>query len=120
MTHLFAQGDILIGRVAATTLSGELVHAAQGGSAVIAAGEATGHHHRLFGTFNWYRDDALARDIPDGLYIGHVQVLRPAAQLTHEEHTPIELEQGLYRVRRQRQLEPLDVGLSEHSNRIED
>ena len=82
--------------------------------------EATGHKHRLVGTFTWYRDDALARDIPDGLYVGHVQVLRPAAQVTHEEHGPLALDAGTYRLRRQRQLEPTDVGPSEHSDRVED
>jgi hypothetical protein len=120
MMRLCAQGDILIEQVDAAAVPVELVHSAEGGSAIIAEGEATGHHHRLFGTFNWYRDDALARDIPDELYIGHVQVLDANAQLTHEEHSPIQLEQGLYRLRRQRQLEPTDIGLSERSNRIED
>jgi hypothetical protein len=33
----------------------------------------------------------------------------PGARLEHEEHAPITLEQGTYRVRRQRHLEPSDV-----------
>lgn len=119
MIRFYAQGDILVEQIDAPVFSGEFVPT-ENGSTVVAEGEATGHHHRLFGTFNWYRDDALARDIPDGLYIGHVQVLPPAAQLTHEEHAPIHLKQGFYRLRRQRQLEPIDIGLSERSSRIED
>jgi hypothetical protein len=120
MMRLYAQGDILIERVDAAAVSGEVICAAAGGSVIVAAGEATGHKHRLVGTFTWYRDDALARDIPDGLYVGHVQVLRPAAQVTHEEHGPLALDAGTYRLRRQRQLEPTDVGPSEHSDRVED
>ena len=61
-----------------------------------------------------YRDDALARDIPPGLYVAHVEVRSPTARLEHEEHAPILLEQGTYRVRRQRQLEPTDIGIHEH------
>ena len=120
MTRLYAQGDILVERTEAAAVSGEIVHAASGGSAAIAEGEATGHSHRLAGAFTWYRDDALARDVPDGLYVGHLQVLGPAAQLTHEEHGPIALNEGTYRLRRQRQLEPTDIGFSQHSGRIED
>ena len=33
-----------------------------------------------------FRDDRLARDIPAGLYIGHVQVGSAYARVTHEEH----------------------------------
>jgi hypothetical protein len=120
MTRLYAQGDILVEGVAAAAVSGEIVHAASAGSAAISEGEATGHSHRLAGTFTWYRDDALARDIPDGLYVGHVQVRGPAAQLAHEEHDPLVLDEGTYRLRQQRQLEPTDVGLRERSGQIED
>ena len=67
-----------------------------------------------------YRDDALAREIPAGLYVAHVQVKGPAARLEHEEHAPIALEQGTYRVRRQRQLEPTDVGIHEEFSTLED
>jgi hypothetical protein len=120
MTRLYAQGDILIEEIDTAAASGEIVHTARGGSATIAEGEATGHSHLLTGAFTWYRDDALARDIPARLYVGHVQVQQPAAQLTHEEHAPLTLEAGTYRLRRQRQLEPTDVGFSEHSDRVED
>ena len=67
-----------------------------------------------------YRDDALAREIPSGLYVGHVQVNSPTARLEHEEHAPITLPQGTYRVRRQRQLEPTDIGIHEHFATRED
>jgi hypothetical protein len=41
---------------------------------IIAEGEATGHQHRIFGTVRLYRDDALASEIPSGLYVGHLRV----------------------------------------------
>jgi hypothetical protein len=112
MLRLCAQGDILVERVDDALVSGQIVHAADAGAVVVAEGELTGHHHKLFGRVTLYRDDALVHDIPDNLYIGHVQVKGPSGRLEHEEHAPINLEQGTYRVRRQRQLEPSDVGLA--------
>ena len=67
-----------------------------------------------------YRDDAQARSVPNGLYIAHLQVSSPNARLEHEEHAPIELEQGTYRIRRQRQLEPTDFDDHEDFGVIED
>jgi hypothetical protein len=112
MLRLCAQGDILVERVDDAPVSGRLLHRADAGAVVVAEGELTGHHHKLFGCVTLYRDDALARDIPDNLYIGHLRVKGPAARLEHEEHAPINLEEGTYRVRRQRHLEPMDVGIA--------
>jgi hypothetical protein len=120
MPRLCAQGDLLIERVDDAPLSGTIVQAVAEGSAVIAQGEATGHHHRLLGAVTMYRDDALAREIPSGLYVAHVRIDGPTAQLQHEEHAPITLPQGSYRVRRQRQLEPTDIGIHEHFSALED
>src|SRR4029077_17220241 len=112
MLGLCAQGDLLIERVEDAPESGVATGTAQADAVVIAEGEVTGHHHRLFGCVTFYRDDALARDIPDDLYVGHLQVTGPVARLEHQEHAAINLEQGTYRVRRQRQLEPNDVGIA--------
>jgi hypothetical protein len=120
MPRLCAQGDILIERVDDAQAKPLAVHSVENGSVIIAEGEATGHHHRLLGSITLYRDDALAREIPRGLYVGHVQVNSPAARLEHEEHASITLEQGTYRVRRQRQLEPTDIGIYEHFSTLED
>lgn len=111
MLRLCAQGDILVERVDDAPVSGQILQATERGAAVIAVGELTGHYHKLCGCVAFYRDDALARDIPDDLYVGHLEVKGPAARLEHEEHAPINLEQGTYRVRRQRQLEPSDDGI---------
>jgi hypothetical protein len=97
-----------------------VIQSVENGSVVLAEGEATGHHHRLFGSVTLYRDDTLARDVPADLYVGHVEVNSPVAWLEHEEHAPITLERGSYRVRRQRQLEPTDIGIHEHFSTVED
>jgi hypothetical protein len=111
MTRLYAQGDILFERLDDTTVFGRLIHAQERDAVIIAEGELTGHHHKLLGTVAFFRDDGLARDIPDDLYVGHVQVKGAPARLEHEEHATLELAEGTYRVRRQRCLEPSEVGL---------
>jgi hypothetical protein len=115
--RLCAQGDILIERVEYT---GQVIDSVEDGAAILAEGEATGHHHRLLGSVTLYRDDALAREIPSALYAAHVEVRSATAQLVHEEHAPISLDKGTYRVRRQRQLEPTDIGIYEHPSTLED
>jgi len=62
------------------------------------------------GTGDW-SDDALAREVPAGLYIGHVKVEGGPATILHQEHAPIALSEGTYRVRRQRELEPKDAAI---------
>jgi len=112
MLRFCAQGDLLIERAGDAPVSGVVLGSAEADAVVVAEGEFTGHHHKLFGCVTFYRDDALARDIPGDLYVGHVRVSGPVARLEHEEHAAINLEQGTYRVRRQRQLEPTDVGIA--------
>jgi hypothetical protein len=112
MPRLYAQGDILVERVDDAPVSGQILHAPDAVALVVAEGELTGHHHKIFGSATLYRDDALARDIPDNLYIGHLQVEGTGARLAHDEHAPINLALGTYRVRRQRQLEPSDTGIA--------
>lgn len=109
MLRLYAQGDILIERIEDAPVSGQVIEACEDGAVVVAEGELTGHSHRLVGSVTLYRDPALARDVPDNLYLGHLQVTGSAVQLEHEEHAPIRLARGSYRVRRQRHLEPSDI-----------
>lgn len=111
MTQLFAQGDLLIERVEDILPSGALLSAAQDGAVVLAEGEISGHRHAIYDRVTMFRDDGLARDIPAGLYVGHVRVNGPSARLMHDEHDAITLPKGTYRVRRQRELEPKDARL---------
>jgi len=120
MTRLFAQGDILIEEIGGAPISALGARHGRANSAIIAEGEASGHCHRLAGEFVFYRDDALARDIPDQLYLGHIRVGDSKAQLLHEEHAMLTLNPGVYRVRRQRQLEPTDTGFFEDTGIVGD
>jgi len=64
-------------------------------STVIVAGEATGHAHRL--------QAGTILEAPDGTL--YLEVTQPT-QVIHEEHRPISLEPGLWRVVRQREYNP--------------
>ena len=109
MTEIFAQGDLLIERVPDVLPSGTIAENTQGTAMVLLEGEATGHAHAIRERVMMFRDDGLARDIPTGLYIGHVRVGSAYARVTHEEHAPLTLPRGTYRVRRQRELGPRDA-----------
>lgn len=109
MPTLYAQGDLLIERVADIAPSGQLLAPAETGETVLAEGEVTGHRHAIHDAVTMFRDDALARDIPSGLYIGHVRVENDAVKLVHDEHDAIVLTRGTFRIRRQRELEPRDA-----------
>jgi hypothetical protein len=87
MKELYAQGDLLIERV--TNTSVRSAPPASDCSVVLAEGELTGHHHTAFGKIAFFRDDGLARDIPGGLYIGHIKIDGPSAKVVHQEHAAI-------------------------------
>jgi hypothetical protein len=106
-----AQGDILLERVADLPATGDSV--AEGDVVILAHGELSGHRHAAHGRVKLVYDAAHARDIPLGLYIGHLHVTAGSARLEHEEHGAIALQRGIYRVRRQRRLEPSDVAIIE-------
>jgi hypothetical protein len=109
MTEILAQGDLLLEKVPDIAPSGTIAENAEGAAMVLAEGEASGHRHAIRERVIMFRDDSLARDIPAGLYVGHVQVNSPSARVTHDEHAPLTLRRGTYRVRRQRELGPRDA-----------
>jgi len=104
MTEIFAQGDLLIERVPDVAPSGTLAETRRRCASVLLEGEATGHCHAIRERVRLFRDDDLARDIPAGLYVGHLLIASAYARVTHEEHAPLTLPRGTYRVRRQREL----------------
>ncbi len=100
---LYAQGDIVLELVEDANPGNVLPNDADG-AVVLACGELTGHRHAFYGGgVTLFHDDALAREVPPALYIGHVKVSAPSADLQHEEHATIRLAPGTYRVRRQRE-----------------
>jgi hypothetical protein len=64
---------------------------------VLAEGEATGHRHQIT------VGQAELFDRHGTLYL---RVISETARLTHEEHGPIELPQGFWRVQIQREFHP--------------
>jgi hypothetical protein len=69
---------------------------------VLAEGEATGHHHRIGPRF---RTAKLYTGGEDGARFLSVAGKAPVA-LTHEEHSPVKLPPGNYRVLIQREYSP--------------
>ena len=106
---IYSQGDLLFERVDDMKPMPGQRSPLVDGIAVLAQGEETGHRHAVFRGAVMFRDDALARDIPDGLYVAHLRVGRAGTSVVHEEHAPLNLESGTYRVRRQRELQPQDI-----------
>ena len=108
-TKRYAQGDIVLERVDDQPATGKLVERDPDGAVVLARGEVTGHRHAFYGgNVVMFRDDALARDMPAELYVGHIRVKGETAELRHEEHDAITLPKGTYRVRRQREFDGLE------------
>ena len=90
----FRQGDVLLIEV------DEIPEAAtaepRSGRIVLAEGEATGHAHAI------HERDARTFTYRDQRYL----LTRSKAQLVHEEHGPIEVPSGTWRVVIQREYEP--------------
>lgn len=108
---LYFQGDLCLELVeTAPNKRARILPRSRDGAVVLAEGEATGHRHAFYGgQVTFFRDDALARDLPPRLYIGHVQIKGESARLRHEEHDTITLPRGVYRVRRQREYQGADL-----------
>ena len=110
LKDIYAQGDVVLERVADATPNSALATDADG-VVVIARGEVTGHRHAFYANAVMFRDDSLARDMPTELYIGHVKIGVGGAALRHEEHDTINLSEGTYRVRRQREFSAKEMRL---------
>lgn len=93
---IYRQGDVLIERV--RHISKELTKQVPiGGRIILAHGEATGHHHSVDAhKADWWKDAAGEQ---------FVTVHEPT-EVVHQEHAPIALPPGRYRVRRQREYSP--------------
>ena len=88
------QGDVLLVAVPAIPAAAE--RQPRKGRLVLAEGEATGHAHAIA------EPDAREFRVGDERYL----LVRSAAQLIHEEHAPIDLPPGAYRIVIQREYVP--------------
>lgn len=74
------------------------------GRAKIALGEATGHHHSFApGTVALLAPNKKAPECT------HVEIAEALAALEHQEHAPIQIPAGFYRVIRQREYSPEEI-----------
>lgn len=92
---LFRQGDVLIERVDKIPANTEK-QVGIGGRVILAYGEATGHHHSLDADKAdwWKRGEEQFVDVKE------------ATEVIHQEHAPIKLTPGRYRILRQREYSP--------------
>ncbi|MCB2378409.1 hypothetical protein LGH70_12490 [Hymenobacter sp. BT635] len=92
-SSLYRHGDVLIAAVAALP-----VGAVPRPGVVLAHGEHTGHSHRI-------RETGAASLYAYGHEL-YLLISAPTATLVHEEHRPIALPVGVYRVWQQREYTP--------------
>lgn len=112
------QGDVLVIYTPGVKLGAKLPH--EGGAAVLAHGEVTGHSHQLPGsTASLYALEdnrvtgesaiqAIAR-LGGGLIPDRGLEMKRSAALKHEEHDHIKLPAGSYTVRIQREYSPAEL-----------
>lgn len=94
----YRQGDVLIEEVLMLPDSIQPVPRSEDGLVILAHGEATGHHH----SFSAQSSVSLL-EAPGG---ERFLTIERSATLKHQEHDPITLPVGNYRVRRQREYSP--------------
>lgn len=93
--EIYRQGDVLIERIA--TLPKGLTKQKTHSRIILAHGEVTGHHHSLAADpADWWKDDKGEQFL----------TVKETALVEHQEHAPITLEPGHYRVLRQREYSP--------------
>ena len=91
----YRQGDVLLVPVNEIP-NGSISEASDGSRVVLAYGEVTGHAHAI--------DSTLAATFQHGQE--RFLKVEPGAILRHEEHSPLNLAPGAYRVIIQREYEP--------------
>jgi hypothetical protein len=93
---LYRHGDLLVESTDKIPQDARLLH-----HLVLAEGELTGHSHRVA-----QKDAAELYETRAGLFL---RVVATRATLVHQEHGPIELSTGNYRVWRQREYSPKEI-----------
>lgn len=105
MKTIFRQGDVLLELVAAIPQGAKDVTAHD--RIVLAYGEATGHAHAVHEPLTEKTPKGRAK-LWDAGAERFLQVLEKTA-LRHEEHAPVPLAPGIYRVTTQREYSPEEI-----------
>jgi len=100
--RMFRQGDVMLMQVSALPRGAKNV--TPNDRIVLALGEVTGHAHAVYEPLTLEKPEGKAR-IWDAGAERFLQVLE-ATQLKHEEHSPIDLPPGTYKVVQQREYTP--------------
>lgn len=111
---MYRQGDVLLVPVELTVRLSELeyVPRKRGEGIILAAGEATGHHHRVRSrTAGEYRGSS-ARTASSLRGKRFLRVGKKGAELTHEEHDTIQIPEGTYEIVQQREFAPEEADLT--------
>jgi hypothetical protein len=93
---LYRHGDVLVAAISEIPAG-----AKKQTHLVLAEGEVTGHAHRI-------AEPGSAELFQFGAEV-YLRVVAPVATLIHQEHGPIELHTGVYRVWRQREYSPQEI-----------
>lgn len=94
--YIIRQGDVLLERINRVP-AGLKKQKPIDGRVILASGEVTGHHHSVDAdAADWWKDDKEEQFI----------AVKKPTQVVHQEHGPIELPKGNYRVTRQREYTP--------------
>lgn len=94
--RLYRHGDLLVASTPSLPAGGKKLH-----HLVLAEGELTGHSHRIT-----EKEGATLYQAGGQLYL---TVTAPTVTLVHQEHGPISLTRGTYRVWRQREYSPREI-----------
>ena len=94
--HLYRHGDVLVEQI--TEIPAEAVKRPH---LVLAEGEMTGHSHRI-------AEPGSAELLQSGPHM-YLRVTAATATLIHQEHGPVTLPKGEYRVWRQREYSPKEI-----------
>lgn len=94
-SKIYRQGDVLIERIDSIPTEAKKQKRQK---IILAHGEATGHHHAIAATdpADWWKQEDGSQFID----------ARGVSTVTHQEHAPISLPTGKYRVTRQREYSP--------------
>ena len=96
---LARQGDVLIERIDAPANAKFTPAAAP---VILAHGEATGHAHAIAD----FQQIHIAGDMNPGVGQAMLLKIKAPVKVLHQEHAPIDLPKGTYRVMRQREYSP--------------
>ncbi|MDR1613037.1 MAG: hypothetical protein LBT97_09675 [Planctomycetota bacterium] len=102
--ELIQQGDVLFFRVDELPIVYEAQKGMHPGMATFAEGEVTGHHHSAVIEKSGMEDNIALYEKDEVLYCE----VRREIEVTHQEHKPVTLAPGKYRVGSVREYDPFE------------